>query len=763
MLQNVRFRVTGKKSEVGIASKYDFISKSLYVAWKDSQSSPEKIVQVPIHKLNLVKCLTDDNAQIKLFDSIASRVQALRSRLCKEAATSICNAALFSGRFRAASFLVEWQNMAYETMISEVVLEMASDEASEDMEEAINEYKRRIERARLNAEAAEKRKEEERQRALLYKKKVQDFAAKNVNKLTKDTVPWLSTLMWYFNMFDMDGSGSLDALEVIAALRMLGISKKVQEQNTEIMEMFTRFRRHSGEISLASFMEDMPKVLYEAIRHHGDKSRRKAEMKRKLFFGGVPDDGLQGEEGGRERTASDEKRFRFDEGSIKKERKMRKRFVVKDRPLSDFEICQSVLSSLVQEVVLRGKQKRSMSSSFKCSAEIGFDSSIGSNKYNCEVHCIVGGSCVFSFLGEEVLPKPKPDMNDDRAMERFDAALAEYGVTFDEMLDEFGGFVDVDNAGSVAEACAVGIMERLNESAREKYLEIKKKLRKALLVPLEFERLLVSWRGGHIERMIFYKTNMEEGTGGKVERVFLDNFKARALRAGFSFTDRNSYITGTRAPGERRGITASMLGENWHHDDGSELSDVKLVCKRAGLGHGTMDILSSMCDIGFALERIWELTGGFKHDGVNTLKKARSRFIHDGSTMRFVVTKEESGCVTEGSLSSEGVIECIVTMKNIESLIEDKDFEIFKEVKRLSEVGARGDDAIKQDQEQEREDERGKNDDSDDSDYELSSDDDDEEEQADDNKEEEQADDNKEEEQAHVKEEEQAQNEVIIT
>ena len=49
-------------------------------------------------------------------------------------------------------------------------------------------------------------------------------------------------------MFDKDDSGDLSAIELIAALRTLGISKRVQDGNASITELVTRMRRHAGKI-----------------------------------------------------------------------------------------------------------------------------------------------------------------------------------------------------------------------------------------------------------------------------------------------------------------------------------------------------------------------------------------------------------------------------------------------------------------------------------------------------------------------------------
>ena len=188
-----------------------------------------------------------------------------------------------------------WLECEWERLVSEVVVEMALDEAEEDMSEAIAEHERKLEEERQRKLAEERRREEERQRALRFKKMVNAVATKSVNKILGATTPWLSTLIHNFRMFDKDDSGDLSAIELIAALRTLGISKKVQDGNAGITELVTRMRRHAGEITLKQFVEDMPKEVYDAIRLHGDKDQKAMDERRKVM-GIIKGEGVAGPE-----------------------------------------------------------------------------------------------------------------------------------------------------------------------------------------------------------------------------------------------------------------------------------------------------------------------------------------------------------------------------------------------------------------------------------------------------------------------------------
>jgi Ca2+-binding EF-hand superfamily protein len=89
-------------------------------------------------------------------------------------------------------------------------------------------------------------------------------------------VGWLSNLTFYFRKFDLDGSGTLSPVEIVAALRSLGITKKIQQENIAIQEMFTGFRKATHEMSLAAFVRDMPEYVQRAQRR--GHSERKREM-----------------------------------------------------------------------------------------------------------------------------------------------------------------------------------------------------------------------------------------------------------------------------------------------------------------------------------------------------------------------------------------------------------------------------------------------------------------------------------------------------
>ena len=177
-----------------------------------------------------------------LFKSIVDRVDAQLRMLSKKAAERITSNALREGFRLALGFISDWQSATWERLVEEVVKEMALEEAKDDMALAIAAHEKALEEERQRKLAEERRKEEEKQRALRFKKIVNTVATKSVLKVTEQTVPWLSTLIHYFRVFDKDDSGALSAIEVIAALRSLGISKKVQDANASITEVSTATR-----------------------------------------------------------------------------------------------------------------------------------------------------------------------------------------------------------------------------------------------------------------------------------------------------------------------------------------------------------------------------------------------------------------------------------------------------------------------------------------------------------------------------------------
>ncbi|GMH91846.1 hypothetical protein TrST_g2660 [Triparma strigata] len=666
VLQTVNFRVSERSTQrKGVAEKYDFVSKTLYVRWGGAEKGDAKghdVVQ--IHKLHLKENMTKDSygAQDMLFKSIVDRVDAQLRMLSKKAAERITSNALQEGFRLALGFISDWQSATWEGLVEEVVKEMALEEAKDDMALAIAAHEKALEEERRRKLAEERRKEEEKQRALRFKKIVNTVATKSVLKVTEQTVPWLSTLIHYFRVFDKDDSGALSTIEVIAALRSLGISKKVQDANASITELVTKMRRHSGEITLHEFVEDMPKEVYDAIKLHGDKDKRALEERRKVM--GI---------GNRFEESQEDRKVRFKEKGRTK--KTRRRVVTKDLPPSERDECSAVLEGVLKKVVEAGDESRCLSPWFVCDVE-AFYAGVDGNPVKGKVYAVTGELTVFEFLGEAVLPKPEPDVSDDKAMERFDKVLNEYGVSFDDLLDEFLGLVDVEDVESIVEACAVGLMERLNLDGRENYVEIKRKLKKALMVPLEFERLLIVMEKGHVTKVMYTQANEEKPNGGPsgaetkwdIKEYVLDNFQKRAQKDGFSFGERRSIIS---PRGER-------LKNNHRSELDSSLNDVKVICRRAGLGIGTINLLGSIYDVGLIFSEIWRFTVGFNPNRANSFAKKRSKFVHEGTTVRFQVKEESSGVISKGAVTCEGVIEAHLELTNLDYLGSggDADFEV---------------------------------------------------------------------------------------
>ena len=183
-MQKVAFRVAHRHTKRrGVTESYDFVSKKLYVKWEGELVA----VAVPIHKLTMKENLVEDEygAQEILFKSIADRVDALMHMLAKKNAEAVVSSLLSNGTLRVCRFVANWQEETWERLVSEVTLEMALEEAEEDMSEAIAEHERKLEEERQRRLAEERRKEEEKQRALRFKKMVTGVATKNVNKLLR--------------------------------------------------------------------------------------------------------------------------------------------------------------------------------------------------------------------------------------------------------------------------------------------------------------------------------------------------------------------------------------------------------------------------------------------------------------------------------------------------------------------------------------------------------------------------------------------------
>jgi hypothetical protein len=624
----------------GKTTSYDLFNKSLYVVWEGS----EKQEEVAIYLLHFVECL-DEKEEIKtLFQEIKDRVEIVKNGLCAETAKKEVEKILKIGTAGAIDFVAEWQSLCWESIMSDTILEMIGDVAALDIAEALAEKKRLEDEERERLLEIARKKEIERIKALNFKKYVHDFSAKNVNKLVSESVGWLGCLIYYFRKFDLDGNGTLSPVEMVAALRSLGITKKVQQSSLALQAMFTGFRRAQHEMSLAAFVRDMPKDVYDAIKHFGDKGRQDRDKKRRLMLGGMTSKS--------ERAMLEAKKhLRFAKSVDVK--KIRRRRVDRDLPPTDDEIVDLVMKKLVKDVLKDGGEKRVIGEWFKCVGNL--DCSGGSSAHRklikCKVLCVVGQACIFDFSGDEVLPKPRPNMDDDRAMARFEMCLKEYQINFDEMLENVVGAIDLEDPANIIEACVVGAMERNGWEAREKYLEVKKRLRRALTPPLDWEKLTVVWKDGRIEKVIMLKTPPNGGTGDAFE-VVLDKFHEKVVKGGASM--RFTFHAGNKANDDAD-----------EHEEEAWMKETKLVCKKKGMGEVGLEIIGSLCDLSSLLKKIFELTGGFRKDSVNRFKKVRSKVVIDGTTYRWNVTKEEGGEVTDSSVLCEGYIESSLFLSEI--------------------------------------------------------------------------------------------------
>ena len=134
-----------------IAESYDFFAKALYVRWEGEKVT----VAIPIHKISLKENLMKDEygAQDMLFKGIVDRIDALLHMLAKENAEALASSVLAKGCENAYKFITNWQAETWERLVSEVVVEMALEEAEEDMSEAIAEHERKLEKNRKDSEA----------------------------------------------------------------------------------------------------------------------------------------------------------------------------------------------------------------------------------------------------------------------------------------------------------------------------------------------------------------------------------------------------------------------------------------------------------------------------------------------------------------------------------------------------------------------------------------------------------------------------------
>jgi len=397
-------RFDGKVARVkGRGTAYDMFNKTMYVIWDDDIKKRE--VEVAIHKLVFVKCV-DSSPEVKtLFGEIKERVEIVKNGMCVETAKALCAAVVAASTSNAFDFIVDWQEHCYEEIMSDTILEMIGEEANLDIAEAVAVKKRKEEAERKRLMEITRKKEAERIKALNFKKYVHDFTAKKVNKMFSETVPWLGNLMFYFRKFDLDHSGTLSPVEMVAALRSLGITKKIQQENIAIQEMFTGFRKAQHEMSLLAFVRDMPKGVYEAIKKNGDRAKVEMEMKRKMLLGEVEEDG-------------GEKKVKF--AKKVETKKIRTRKVVKVKPPTDEEIVGGVVGRLVDSAVKRGREKRVIAGWFEAAGKLDLTGGAAMDRtfIECKVLCCVGDVCIYEFVGEDVLPKPKPNMDDDEAMDR---------------------------------------------------------------------------------------------------------------------------------------------------------------------------------------------------------------------------------------------------------------------------------------------------------------------------------------------------------
>ena len=286
IMQNVNFYVesslVGGGGRRGRALKYDMFNKVLYVVFDDDtaddnvsggetgvekRDGDEKITVTDIFQLKMRRCHEDcSEPQQKLFEDIKECVNSFRREEAKKLSKIIVHNVIIVSFDHVLDFIAQFQSEAYEEIEQEVIYEISSKEASEDMAEAQRELERQKEELRLARIAEEKRKEEEKERAMRFRETVKQFSASFVNPLVEKATPWVAKLLFHFNKFDIDGNGALSAMETIAALRTMGITKEIQQNSSGIQELITRFRRMTGEMTLKQFIFDLPSEVYDGIK-----------------------------------------------------------------------------------------------------------------------------------------------------------------------------------------------------------------------------------------------------------------------------------------------------------------------------------------------------------------------------------------------------------------------------------------------------------------------------------------------------------------
>jgi len=297
IMQTVNFAVRSGERE-GVATKYDMFNKSLYIHFEQhGEEKMEKIEVLSIMNLKMLRCNEKGNLPLcKLFDDIKACVNQFRATQAKILSKTIYNNVLIVSSARAADFINAFQKLAWGEIAVEVIGEFARKEASDDIMEAQRKFEKLKEEEEQRRRAEERRKEEERARAIRFKADVKKFAVGFVGKIEGRSVPWIATVLHHFNRFDIDGNGTLSAMEMIAALRTMGISKKIQNESSGIQMLITRFRRRTDEMTVKQFMEELPEEVLEAIRRNvlgevdkdkdKEKDRDGGKAKKKVRFGG---------------------------------------------------------------------------------------------------------------------------------------------------------------------------------------------------------------------------------------------------------------------------------------------------------------------------------------------------------------------------------------------------------------------------------------------------------------------------------------------
>jgi len=665
IMQNVNFLVRSNDLGEGVASQYDMFNKKLYVSFpqnanndndNDNNNTDSGPLVLDIFGLKMVKCAESCSLpQQKLFDDIKECVNAFRREEAKKLAKVISRNVIIVANDHVLDFISTFQAEAYAEIEKEVIGEISSKEASEDMAEAQRELERQQEEIRLARVAEEKRREEERQRALRFKATVKGYSEKFVEPIISKCTPWIATLLYHFNKFDVDGNGTLSAMETVAALRTMGITKKVQENSPEIQQLITRFRRLTGELTLKQFIFDLPDEVYDAIKRSvtrgvgggGSAEMEKSKSKRNVRFSlGTAVDIT---------TSS--------KGEVKK---VRRRQVKRDLPPTPEMESKNVMRTMIREVIRREKESRALSNVFEGDVDVvlenmGEDAEVVRGKIRCNVGA--EKSTVFVFRGNEVLEEQRMTVDDDDSMVRFEKALEGFGMEFDDLLDDFDGFMNVDDPTSVLEGCVLGLLQRKGWSGREAYLEVKGSLRNALLVPLAFNTLMVSFTGGEISEVI-------------CDDIVIDDF------ARLWYDDK--------------------IGENV--EDGVDMRKYRkfdnsfgakiIVCRLMKIPAEATRLLSGLVDVGHVVENMLDIVnseeGGFLHKGVNRLTKKRSKMTLNSIITRFTILEEEDGMITSCKITGEGKNDYSNTIRNLKHLPRDESldesFEEEEHARKLQEI-----------------------------------------------------------------------------